>query len=384
MPVLAVFLVLFGFGCVGQREATAVSRSQPGVVPPAGFRCDLCSEAPLRLDGPPGAQQTQGCVVRFTQATDDPQVIAAYGRHTMDRRYIVYVPERLPDGPVPLLVVLPGYGANAEAAAFYYTHTRFEQLATRDGFVVVYGNGLPDAPGGEQAQVPQAGYFRGCLSAHTGEGIDVQYVRQIVAQLETKLPIDRSRLYATGLSAGGGLSFQLAMEAPDLVAAIAPVAPLPFQPTGAWRFHCQPKPGHERVSILMVAGTADRFISYQPGPSPEYPGAHYPGMEQTRDNWLRVMGITGEPKVTQLEDVVPGDSYPPHSGVSSSFVLRHVYPRGPSGQQFVYYKIVGMGHWWPDPIQSWSGLWSRFGKTNQDISLADHVWEFFRNQRKQG
>jgi poly(3-hydroxybutyrate) depolymerase len=106
-------------------------------------------------------------------------------------------------------------------------------------------------------------------------------------------------------------------------------------------------------------------------------------MEPTRDSWLRAMGITGDPQVTRLADVAAGDSYPPHSGMTSSFVLRHTYPRGPGGQQFVYYQIVGMGHWWPDPIQSWPGLWSRFGKTNQDFSLAEHVWDFFRSQKRE-
>jgi polyhydroxybutyrate depolymerase len=354
-------------------------------VPPAEApesRFALCTEAPRRLEGPPGAAQSRGCVVRFQQTTTDPLVKEAYGRDTFERRFLVYVPERLPEGPVPLVFVFPGYGASAEAAAFYYTHTRFEQLADRDGFVVVYGNGLTIPPPGEKAAMPEGGFFRGCFSPRQDEGVDVQYVRQIVTMLESKLAIDRTRIYAAGLSAGGGLTFELAMEAPDLIAAIAPVAPLPFQPQGSWRHACHPKAGHERISILMVAGTADRFISYEPGPSPKYPEMHYAGMEQTRDAWLEAMQIEGAPEVELLPDVVTDDSYEPHSGQESSRIELYRYPKSPSGHELRYLKAIGMGHWWPDRRVNWQGIWADFGKNNQDIAFTDDAWEFFREQHK--
>src|SRR5204862_3744982 len=130
----------------------------------------------------------------------------------------------------------------------------------------VYGNGLPDPPTPrEKAAMPEGGFLQGRLANHAGEGIDVQYVRQLLTQLATELPIDRARVYATGLSAGGGMSFQLALEAPDLVAAIAPVAGLPFQPRGQWLHACHPQPHHDEISIAMLGATDDPFISYAPG-----------------------------------------------------------------------------------------------------------------------
>ena len=216
-----------------------------------------------------------------------PRRCGRLGVAEVERRYLVYAPAALPARPVPVVFVFPGYSASAEAAAFYYTHTRWEALADRDGFVVVYGNGLPHPPDArERPAMPKGGFLQGCLAEHAGEGIDVAYVRHIVEQLGTELALDRTRIYATGLSAGGGMAFELALEAPDLVAAIAPVAPLPFQPTGPWLHGCHPRPGHERVSIAMLAATDDPFISYAPGSSREYPAARYPGMEETRAAWL--------------------------------------------------------------------------------------------------
>jgi polyhydroxybutyrate depolymerase len=336
------------------------------------------------VDAAPGEQQTRGCLVTFVQNVTDPADQARFGA-AVNRRYVLYVPANLPDTTVPVVLVFPGYGASAETAAVHYTHTRFESLADQNGFVVVYGNGLAQPPDDGAGDAPQkeGGYLQGCFLAHSGEGIDVRYVREILAQLQGVLKVDRSRVYATGLSAGGGMAFELALEAPDLVAAIAPVAPLPFQPSGEWLMHCSPVTGYERVSIAMLAATADPYISYERGPSERYPDARYPGMEETRDAWLAALGIGGPPGVETLPDRVPGDSYEPDSGRTSSYIERFTYPRGPGGQEFVYYRAVGAGHWWPSPTQIFSGLWATFGKTNQDVDFSEQAWEFFRRHSRQ-
>jgi polyhydroxybutyrate depolymerase len=357
--------------------------SAPAPAPKRPYRLALCTEAPIRLPSAPGAPQSRGCVATFTQALSDPATIRRLGATEVQRRTLVYAPERLPAAPVPVVFMFPGYTASAEAAAFYYTHGSFERLADRDGFVVVYGNGLPNPPpSGEKPTMPAGGFLQGCLADHAGEGVDVTYVRRILDLLATEISIDRTRVYAAGLSAGGGMAFQLALEAPDLVAAVAPVAALPFQPAGVWRHFCHPRPGHERVSIAMLAATGDRFISYAPGGSPEYPNGGYPGMEETRDAWLAALRIRGAPTVDRFPDAVQGDSHTPHTGRTTSTIERHRYPPGPDGQELWYYKAEGMGHWWPHPLPMWPGLWGRFGKANQDIDFAEEAWAFFQRHRR--
>jgi len=359
----------------------AAPATVPHVAEP--FRLALCTEPPVRLAASPSDTQSRGCVVSFMQEWSDPDSIRWLGTRQALRRYLVYAPARLPAGPLPVVFVFPGSSASAEAAALYYTHSRFETLADRDGFVVVYGNGLPNPVWpGDKPTSPKGGFLPGCWAPHAGEGLDVTYVRRIVEQLETELKIDRTRIYATGLSMGGGMSLQLALEAPDLVVAIAPVAPVPFQPSGEWLQSCHPRPGYETVSIAMLAATADPFISYAPGPSIKYPRAHYPGMEQTRDAWLSALKIVGAPTTDAFPDIVVGDSYQPHTGLASSTIELRRYPVGPDGQEFWYYKAVGMGHWWPNPRPTWKPLWAEFGKTNQDIDFADQAWEFFRRHHK--
>lgn len=321
--------------------------------------------------------------MNFTQQLTDDSTRAWLGVHQLQRRYLVYVPANLPSTPAPVVLVFPGSTANAEAAAFYYTHTRFEELADRDGFIVVYGNGVPEAHSSDgQVPMPKGGFLPACMADHAGEGFDVTYVRLILSQLETELEIDRSRIYATGLSQGGGMSFQLALEAPDLVAAIAPVAGVPFQPNGEWLHSCHPQPGYDTVSIAMLAATSDRSIAYAPGGTQLYPDAHYPGMEETRDAWLAALQLQGPPEVDLIPDTIRGDSYTPDTGLATSSVQRQRYPIGAKGQELWFYKAVGMGHWWPNPVQMWAGLWPKLGKTNQDIDFADEAWSFFKRHQK--
>src|SRR4051812_10040988 len=183
-PVALLGLLL---GACGAGRAAGPASTAAAAPTSSRFRLRLCGEAPVRLPGPPGAQQSRGCVVTFTQALSDPATIRLLGADQVQRRYLVYAPASLPPGPAPVVLVFPGYSASAEAAAFYYTQARFESLADRDGFIVVYGNGLPNPPDArEHAAMPKGGFLRGCLADHAGEGIDVQYVRQLLAQLATE------------------------------------------------------------------------------------------------------------------------------------------------------------------------------------------------------
>jgi polyhydroxybutyrate depolymerase len=378
-------LALAGCSSTKHEHVDAGASTDGGGVHGSGAKkLRLCTGDPIKLDGPAGEAQSRGCVVEYEEETSDAALVQKLGAHTSKRRYLVYAPKDMPGTPVPVVFVFHGYGANAEAAAYYYTHTRFETLADRDGFVVVYGNGLPNMPDGESGagKLEEGGYFQGCLLPHSGEGIDVQYVREILDQLETELSIDRKRVYATGLSAGGGLSFELALEAPDLVAAIAPVAGLPFQPKGIWLFNCHPSASVGTTSIAMLAATADPFIAYEPGHNMMYPMAMYPGMEQTRDAWLSAMGISAAATFESFPDIVKTDSYEPQSGATSSQIEVSKYPAGASGSELWYYKATGAGHWWPNPTQTDPSRWPTFGKTNQDVDFADQAWEFFQRHAR--
>ena len=170
MPLLRMGAIALALGACVAKPAVA-----PAPVPVAAarppFRLAVCTEAPVRLQGPPGAQQSRGCVATFVQHLSDAATVRRLGVAEVERRYLVYAPAALPARPVPVVFVFPGYSASAEAAAFYYTHTRWEALADRDGFVVVYGNGLPHPPDArERPAMPKGGFLQGCLGGARGRG----------------------------------------------------------------------------------------------------------------------------------------------------------------------------------------------------------------------
>ena len=353
---------------------------RPAPPPPAGVHLRACTEEPVVVEGEPSSR---GCVGTWVQELTDPVAIHLLHADRLPRRFLVYVPANLPARPAPLVLVFPGKGTGAETMAHLLVRNRFEELADRDGFVVVYGNGADRSVFPDRDTVgPHPGFLDGCFALRIGEGIDVAYVREIVRRVGAEVPLDSSRIYATGISAGGGFSLELALEAPDLVAAVAAAVPVPFQPKGRWLQHCEPKPGFREVSVAFLAGTADPHVSYAPGQSAHYRDAVYPGMEETRDAWLEGMGIEGTPTVTRYPDTARDDSYEPQSGMKSSTLEAWSYPPGPRGQEFLYLKGIGMGHWWPNPRPSPESFWPGFGKTNRDVDFADLAWEFFRRHPK--
>jgi poly(3-hydroxybutyrate) depolymerase len=124
------------------------------------------------------------------------------------RGYLLYLPSSWQRGrPVPLVLVFHGAGGRSAGMA---RHTGFSRVAEREGFAVVY----PDGVGRRW---------------NDGRGIggardDVGFVRALVDSLERELGIDRRRVYATGISNGAMFAHRLACDLPGVLAAIAPVA----------------------------------------------------------------------------------------------------------------------------------------------------------------
>ncbi|HEY3493554.1 MAG TPA: hypothetical protein VGK73_02665, partial [Polyangiaceae bacterium] len=75
---------------------------------------------------------------------------------------------------------------------------------------------------------------------------------------------------------------------------------------------------------------------------------------------------------------IHGDSYEPHTRRTTSTIERQRFGPGDDGRELWFYKADGMGHTWPNPNQLPQHLWSRFGKTNQDLDFADEAWAFFQ------
>jgi polyhydroxybutyrate depolymerase len=160
--------------------------------------------------------------------------------HTIagDRSYRMYVPAGLPS-PAPLVVMLHGGFGSAQQAERAYG---WDQLADGAKFIVAYPDGLGRAwnSGG------------GCCGRSARDGVDdVGFITAAVADIGRNIAVDQSRIYATGISNGGMMSYALACNT-GLFAAIGPDSATQLDPCAA------PRP----TSVLHIHGTADRMIPF--------------------------------------------------------------------------------------------------------------------------
>ena len=186
---------------------------------------------------------------------------------------------------VPLVVLLHGYTANGALQEFYF---KLQPLAEERGFLYVHPDRLKDRIGN--------GYWNGtnacCDLANTGVD-DVAYLTSILDQVQASYKVDPKRVYFVGHSNGGFMSYRMACERADRVAAIATLAGATFADTT----RCKPT---APVSVLQIHGTADSTIRYGGG---QIQGKQYPSAVTTVGTWAAYNGCapTPAPAATKLD-----------------------------------------------------------------------------------
>jgi polyhydroxybutyrate depolymerase len=271
------------------------------------------------------------------------------------RDYLLYFPDRQPASGrgLPLLIVLHG-GSTVADMILHYTH--FNEIGERENVAIAY-------PYGMNRWWNDGRYYDG-----RGESAadDVGFIRALVDDVAANAaPLDRSRVFATGISNGGFMSLRLACEASDLFAAVAAVsATMPLE-LGA---RCRPaKP----VSVLVINGTGDPLVPYVGGfarTGNTLRGAIW-STEHTISFWTRHNGCAA-PAVTQvLPDLDPTDG---------SHVIESDY-RGCAGAPVKLLRVEGGGHTWPGGPQYIPA--SLLGLTNRDIDASAVIWSFFKGAR---
>jgi polyhydroxybutyrate depolymerase len=174
------------------------------------------------------------------------------------RQYGVHVPTGYSSStPVPALFCLHGLGQTAVLFCLD-TGVAWPTKADQEGFVVIMPNGYMNSW--------NAGT---CCGGAVSAGLDdVALMRAIFAEVGTHVNIDLRRVYSTGLSNGGYLSYRLACEASDLFVAVAPAAgAVGTAAIGATSLFgttsdlatCAPA---QKISVLDIHGTSDPLIPY--------------------------------------------------------------------------------------------------------------------------
>ncbi|WP_230533379.1 extracellular catalytic domain type 1 short-chain-length polyhydroxyalkanoate depolymerase [Microvirga roseola] len=257
---------------------------------------------------------------RLTEVTE-------FGSNPGNLRMLAYVPENLAPSPA-LVVVLHGC---TQTAAGYDHGAGWSALADRYGFVLV----LPEQVEANN-QKRCFNWFRlGDIRRGRGEALSI---RQMVERAIRDHGIDRSRIFATGLSAGGAMTATMLATYPDIFAGGAIVAGLPYQcaTSVSEAFECM---FQGRTRPAGEWGDLVRNASPHRGPWPKVSVWHGSADATVRHmnageiikQWTNVHGL--DPQPDRSETV---DGYP-----------RNVWTDAAGEEVIEEYVITGMAHGTP-------------------------------------
>jgi poly(hydroxyalkanoate) depolymerase family esterase len=250
--------------------------------------------------------------------------------------YWLYLPKHVPDTVArhgwPLVVMLHGC---QQSATQFATGTRMNRLAEDKGYAVLY----PQQLAGVHAQRCWRWYER---SVQQGGG-ETAALADLIGAVCERYRIDRRRIYACGLSAGAGMAAVLALNHPELIAAVG--------------LHSGPMfgAGHSQLGALQVLRhgaplRADAAIAdvRRRGTMPPLPALLIQGtddqvvnpvnQEQLARQWLQLNGLPAGPATSiAVKPAGRGGSRNAHEihdyGAGRKPVLRVV-------------RIAGLGHAW--------------------------------------
>jgi len=289
------------------------------------------------------------CTEAVTDSTSIPHdYTASLDFGDLVRTYEVHLPESY-DGTtgIPLLLAFHGGGGTGRGMIRL---THLDEIADEEGFIVAF-------PDGYQRRWADG---RGTTAAELAGIDDVGFVSALIDRLADDLTVDRSRVYAAGISNGGFLCQRLACELSDRIAAIATVAAtMPYNLST----RCCPE---SPVSVMFVFGTDDPLVPWEGGELTVGARGEILSVSAAVEKWVEMNGCSSSPTVT----------YEPDAADDGTRVRREAYAGGKGGAEVVLYMIEDGGHTWPG---GWQYLpeWI-IGKTSRDIDAGEIIWDFFR------
>jgi polyhydroxybutyrate depolymerase len=247
------------------------------------------------------------------------------------RKYNVYTPS-VYDGttPVPLLFNIHGWtGSSTKQMDF----GDFRAIADTANFLIVHPQALGNVPSWDL----------------TGTS-DSDFLMILLDSLQRKYNIDTNRIYSTGFSQGGVMSYVFACKLSSRIAAVAPVA-------GAMTGISECKPIHY-MPLMHVHGTEDLLASYS-------------DVQACLDYFVNGNQCNKTPIKTNLPDVTSADN---------STVEHWVYDGGQCGSRVEHYRINNGGHEWPTLTVNKKNNYG-VDYRNNDYEASLKIWQFLSQYR---
>ena len=253
----------------------------------------------------------------------------------LTRTYILYVPASYSPGtPVPLVFNFHGYTSNSNDQMLY---ADFRPIADTANFILVHPMGTLD---GSNQPYWNAG-FGGTVD-------DLGFTSALIDSISADYSINPNRIYSTGMSNGGIMSYYLACELSNRFAAIASVTGTMI--TGS-QLTCS---AQHPTPVMEIHGTADATVPYTGNTT-------MIAIPNVLNYWVNYNNCSTTPTVTPVTNTSTTD------GCTAE---HSIWTGGDNGVEVEHYKIIGGGHTWP-------GAPIAIGVTNYDINASKLIWIFF-------
>ena len=249
------------------------------------------------------------------------------------REYIMYVPATY-DPNVPCPLVLSYHGAE-QSSSINFDKTRFDLVADTAGFIVVHPMGTLQ---------PDEKFTHWNVDFWNSNTDDIGFSIALLDSIEKTYNIDPKRIYSAGTSNGGFMSYLLACQLSNRIAAIASVSGslLPKM-----RDNCRPE---HPTPVLQIHGTADSLVPYEEKQDwviPAFDAVQY---------WVEFNNCDSIPSILHILDI---------DTLDGSTVKHFIHGNGKNGVSTELFKVVGGGHAWPGK------------RGNMDMNSTLEIWRFF-------
>ncbi len=285
----------------------------------------------------------------------------------LTRWYRVYVPGSLPE-KTPVVLLLHG-GLQSMRRIFSsgaVATNEWADVAETERFLLVVPNGTNPATGDTRGDRQSWNDGRVVDSPVEPRVDDVAFLTELLGRIERDYSIDGGRIYVTGASNGGMMTFRLLMEVPERFAAgVAFIANLPVDGPVIQK-PALPTP------LLIANGTKDPVVKWEGGEILEGYG-FVRSVEATVAWWVDANHARPENPLSEyLPDLDPTDP---------CRVLRTTYAAKENGAPVVFYTLEGGGHVMPSRKHIIPDSFPN-RPVCRDVEGARLAWVFMKGHRR--
>jgi polyhydroxybutyrate depolymerase len=243
-------------------------------------------------------------------------------------------------------------------------------VADDEKFLLVVPNGVDGTTNNANGNSQSWNDCRTLTSANPGfsGADDVTFISELIEWTKKSFSIDNTRVYATGVSNGGMMSYRLATEFNNKIAAIAAFIALQPDPS-----EC-PSPS-AAMPMMICVGTQDPLMPFVGGNVSGSNRGSVKSSAETLDFWLAVNGVS----ITDIAQT----SLPNVNTNDNSYVIKRLFGGSNPNKEIEFYTVVGGGHCMPsisNPLSVASQ--TTIGPQNKDMEGARVAWDFLKRHKK--